>query len=464
MRKLYTALALTLAVGPTASAEPRLVTLEEAVSSARTRTSSVRATAAGVEQAEAEAKAGKGQFLPLLKTEGNIMIWDEAVEVSFAGGGSADLTQLPAPQTPYEQVLAGLLQGLGSPTKIQDQVTGQVSVSIVQPITPLFTVDQAWDAYDINVDVAGLQRKNAVRQAELEAATAFYRLHQARELADVARRSVEQLDAQVEQVEAMLKYGMVTENDRLKLRVARAAAQDRVIQAEAATTLAGQALALAMGLPVGTELSAVPLDEPRCTPPIEELEAAMAQAAAERPELVELEKRAQQADLGVDLAWARLAPNLNLVGSYRHVEGQSLADKDSFFVGLMLDWNVFDWGHTWYGIDAARAQHRQVQERMDGAVDAIKLGVLKAWLDVRSAAQSLAVVDLAVQEAEQSFDLETKRYKGGVATTLDLLGAETALTDARSRKVAAAYQCLTAEAALRAAITAEIVPEEAVAP
>ena len=452
---------ILLATASPLHAEVLTVTLEQAVAAARSNTPQVRMAAAGVDQAIAEGRSGKGQLLPLLRAEANVMVWDEPTDVSFASSGAAP--DLPPPQTPYEQVLAGLLGGLSSPTRIQDQVTGSVSVSIVQPITPLFTIEQAWEAYDLGVDAARLHERSAVRQAELAAATAFTRLQQMRAMADVARLSVEELDGRIEQLDSLLRQGVVTENDRLKLRVARAAAQEQLIRTDAAVTLSGHVLAVAMGLPVGTRIEPVPVPPGACAAPDgpgEGVDALMDRAIAQRPELAELHRRQRQADLGVDLAWARLAPGLNFVGSYRHVEGQGLADPDALFVGLMLDWSVFDWGHTWYGVDVAQARRQQIVEGAAGLSDGIRLEVQQAWLDLRASAQSMAVVELAVSEAAQSYALEVKRFDAGVATTLDLLSAQTAVTSARARRVAAETRCLDARAALRAATAAPVVGEE----
>ena len=119
-----------------------------------------------------------------------------------------------------------------------------------------------------------------------------------------------------------------------------------------------------------------------------------------------------------------------------------------------LQWNLFD-GNRAKG-QAAEARHmaasaRAQQRQMENAV---ALEVRKARADVQSATERIAVSEAAVTQAEESLRILRNRYSAGLATMTDLLRAETALLETKTRKLAAVYdQRMSAIALERAAGT-----------
>ncbi|MGM0576131.1 MAG: TolC family protein [Myxococcota bacterium] len=442
----------TLAFGTAPSmAAPRTVTLDEALRKAGEQGSRVRAADAGIEAARAQRKEGRARFLPILRTEGNLQVWDDAVDVAFAEGSDA-AAQLPPPETPYEAAVAGLVGGLSEPTRIRDQVTADLTVSVIQPLDELFILRPTYDTLDLGVERARLGRKQASRESELRAASAFFQFHQARALADSARQSVEELRAQLERLEALVAGGVAKGSDRLRLRVAVAAARQDELSARNRIELARSALATAMNLPPEAPIEPDALDDPRCAPALTDLETLYQRARKQREELADLRSATEQAELAIPAAKAELAPDVAAVASYTHLEGQSLAAQDAAFVGLTLSWNVWDWGASYQGVQAARARVRQATAGQEAAEDGVLLQVKRARLDLQTAVDSLELAGLAAKEAAESFRVVSSRYEAGDANTTDVLTAETALAEARNRRVVARYQCLVAHAELRSAV------------
>ena len=58
---------------------------------------------------------------------------------------------------------------------------------------------------------------------------------------------------------------------------------------------------------------------------------------------------------------------------------------------------------------------------------------------MRSAEQTINSTQAAVNQGQESFRIATLRYRAGVGTSLDVLDAETKLTDARNNYVEALY-------------------------
>ena len=90
----------------------------------------------------------------------------------------------------------------------------------------------------------------------------------------------------------------------------------------------------------------------------------------------------------------------------------------------------------------------QAKEANLATVDAVLLAVQKAYLNLRSAEQTIQSTQTAVAQGQESFRIATLRYRAGVGTNLDVLDAETKLTDARNNYVQALYNYNISIAAL----------------
>ena len=63
----------------------------------------------------------------------------------------------------------------------------------------------------------------------------------------------------------------------------------------------------------------------------------------------------------------------------------------------------------------------------------------QAYLNLRSAEQTIQSTQTAVHQGQENFRIATLRYRAGVGTNLDVLDAETKLTESRNNYVDALY-------------------------
>jgi len=443
------ALVVAMAFSGPAMAAP--VSLDDAINAAVDYAPQARAEKAAVDAAQADRASGRARFLPLLRVEGNVQVWDSPTEVSFASGAGA-IPDLPAPTTPYEALVAGLVDGLSTPTRIRDQVTAQLTATVVQPLTPLLFMGDTHELLDLGVESARLGVDSARREAALNAARGYIAVRLSMALESSARTQVAELDAQLERLDALIQGGVARESDQLRLKVARAAAQQDVIAATARVRIAQAALSTAMGTDAKQVVDTAPLPDFACVADTSDLDALQRRAMSQRVELAALQAGASQASLAASVKEMDLWPSLNAMVSYTHVEGQGLADKDSGFIGLALQWNAFEWGASSEAVEASRARARKVTAQIAAVEDGLKLQVQQAQLDLHTIADSLEVAALAETQAAESLRIETARYSAGAATATDVVTAESALREARDRRLAAEHQCLLANATLRAAV------------
>ena len=410
-----------------ASAGPRRLSIEDCVALALRQNVEVLATQFEIEETEAARDGARGRFGPVVRLDASALQWNSPFDLPFSIPGA------PGPPP----VL-----------RVRDPFTWSATASVVQPITGLLAIYENYRLKDIGVDVAQIHREVARRDVAFRVTEAYYRLAQASRLAEVAAASVDQLQAQRRQAESFHTNGVVGKNDVLRADLAVASARQRVIQARGQITTARGRLALLMGLPSDAVVEPLLLagePPPRQPGTIEQAEA---RAVASRVELRELNQRLEQADKGVKLAYARLAPQVSLVGSYQHNEGSAFTQVNAGYVGAMASWDVWDWGTTSSGISEAKARVRQALVAQTKLQDSVRQDIRQAYVNEATASEAMAVANVAITQAEENFRLITKRYEANAATPFDVVDAEQLLTQARAQKETTLYDYLVAQAAL----------------
>ncbi len=444
--------ALSLLAPGGATAEP--LTLDQCVTTALKNNPEIASADAEVEAADAVRKKAFGAYGPRLKLDAGIQVWNQALPFSLGSfsetmgwygnsiGTLAERTQVDLPDPPAAAAMPN----------IRDRVTWSAGLTLGQPLGALWTIHEGYTLTKLGVDVARIQREVTRRNVAFQVTESYYRLLQAMRMADVAAKSVEQVDAQVRKARTFFERGVVARNDVLRAELGLAAAQQRLIQANGNVTLARSRLATVIGKPVDHAIEPVEDDRaPALDAPPNPADAET-RAVRARAELREVAARTEQAETGVRLAKSKMLPQINLVASYTHSAGQAFMPSDAAFVGATASWDIWEGGGTYYGIGEAKARIAQARSARRKAEDMIRLDVRGAHVGVTTAMEALAVAGRAVVSAEENFRMEQKRYESTSNTSFDVLDAETQLTTARGQHQAATYDYAIAKANLARAM------------
>jgi len=150
-----------------------------------------------------------------------------------------------------------------------------------------------------------------------------------------------------------------------------------------------------------------------------------------RPDIAAAERRVAAANQQIGVAKAAFYPDLILGGS---AGSQAVAIADLFTaptrlwsVGAQLAETIFDGGKR-------RAQVKVTEATYDTTVANYKETVLTGFQQVEDAlselrilVQETEIVDRAVVAAQQSLDISTTQYRGGLANYLQVITAQTSL-------------------------------------
>jgi outer membrane protein TolC len=147
-----------------------------------------------------------------------------------------------------------------------------------------------------------------------------------------------------------------------------------------------------------------------------------------------------------------MVPQVNAVANYTRSSTSLVSLPKSWFVGATASWDIWEGGGTYYGINESKAQLAQALEARRKAEDMIRLDARNAHVGVTTAAEALDVAKHTVEQAEENFRIEQKRYESTSNTSFDVLDAETQLTTARGMHQAAIYDYVIAQSNLARAM------------
>jgi len=182
------------------------------------------------------------------------------------------------------------------------------------------------------------------------------------------------------------------------------------------------------------------------------------EALRERPEIKLSDLGIQSAKKEVGIAASKLLPQVSLVATYQRqgdelqVAGSPFIPTHDWSVTGVAQWNIWDWGKAWWGVEQSRANVFQAQCALEQVKDTVKLDVQSAALTVTEASKNVQVAETAVGQAEEDARINEERFKGQVATTTDVLDSLTRLTQAKINYYRALSDFNIAKARLQRAI------------
>ena len=326
--------------------------------------------------------------------------------------------------------------------------TGSHSFTISAPVfSP--ELDASIDASRYVREGAGASYEEALQQAKYDAISGYYTLIMNRNLVDVAQQAVKDYQGHVTNVEAQYNVGLVASSDVLAAKTNLADSETSLVKAQNTANLAEASLNQVIAYPVQTSITTAERDL-QYKPYNVTLEQAKAYAMLHRSALVKSAMVVKEAEATLKKAKFGYLPTVGVEAGrgYADFDGYFGTSNKSWHIGAKASWSLWDGGATQNKVKVASDTLEKAKEANLAAVDSVLLSVQKAYLNLRSAEQTIQSTQTAVAQGQESFRIATLRYRAGVGTNLDVLDAETKLTTARNNYVQALYNYNISIAAL----------------
>ena len=166
-------------------------------------------------------------------------------------------------------------------------------------------------------------------------------------------------------------------------------------------------------------------------------------AQEKRPEIKSYDLKIEQMKEYVKVAKGDFVPTVSAVGHYERfgetasMQGSTYKSMENWYVMARADWSFWEWGKTKNQVDARKYKESQLGNLLANAKDRITFEVKASYLLVRESEKQIFVAQKAIEQAEENFRINTERYKEQVATSTEVLDAQTLLTKTKSDYISA---------------------------
>lgn len=326
-----------------------------------------------------------------------------------------------------------------------DYATLDAGVTVTQSIYNFGRLSKGIQAARAEESAAVANLYEARSSVRYRVEAAFLSLLLEREREAVAREAFEVAGALLDRARAREGAGAGTLFDVTRAEAERAAALAGTVAAEAAVHAAREALAVSMGLPAGRGV-VVEGDLASAVSPVDP-DAAERIALEERPGLALLAHRVRSNDLQVEYQRALGRPSIDAVASatntwYRYDAPSAFStgkEASSGFAGVGITIPVFD---GWRVRENTRMQ-RAVADGVRAQFDRARLETIRevrgTYYDLGAAREALAARREGVRAAREALRMAEVSFDAGRATSLDVIQASLALTQARRAEAEAAF-------------------------
>ena len=327
----------------------------------------------------------------------------------------------------------------GNPAQIENPFYSYgLNLSLQAPIFTGFQLSSLKSAAEFNNKAIQNELEKTINQKALGIHSAFWNLYKAEKSVEIILQGLSSLQQKLLDTEQFLENGLATKNDLLKLKVQVSNINLNLIDAKNKQEVARAILNKAIGYSLNeqtkieTDVMLNPLSEYN----YDEL---LSEALINREELKSLGYRIEAGEEYITAANSGWWPKLYAVGSYYYyklnAETFNISDQNLqlWYLGLSLSWDLWDWGYTSSKSTQAEQEVLQSRETRNLLKEQIELEVYNNYLSLISEKEKINISNLAIESAEENYRITEDKYNNQLATSTDLIIAQTELLDAKTQ-------------------------------
>jgi TolC family type I secretion outer membrane protein len=285
---------------------------------------------------------------------------------------------------------------------------------------------------------ANFVHNQSIQDVILQTEQAYYSYLDARALLAAQDATIKERKTSLDAADARHRAGVATVADVLQARTALSQAQLTRETIEGNLRTIEGLLATTMGLPATArfDFGELPLEVP-AREVTEAVDALIARAITERPDLAAVRANADRARARIREVRAQGLPTIGLAGSTGVTWFGGGSSTKPYSASIALRWPLFTGFRNTYDIREAELEAQVAREDIRALEQRVNLQVWTSYFSLQTATQRLTTARDLLNSAQQSAEVATGRYRSGVGSILDVLTAESALENARAQEVQA---------------------------
>lgn len=319
---------------------------------------------------------------------------------------------------------------------------------------PLFTGGKIWQANQqasLNVSVSREKLRQTQNELILSITQAFDGVILAREYIQVVQEAINLTEENLQVIRARYRNGETLEFEVLRAEVELLNLKPQLIEAKNKLELANSGLKFLLGMDPNEKIEVsgnLTLSEFNPN-----LNNCLQTALEKRPEVAQLNYQRKIIQHLVRSTQAGYSPDLAAVFQYTPQSNSITKNWKQGYMGLLvLSVPIFNGFSTHGKIQEAKGLLTSVSIGLNQLQDGIRLEVEQAYLNLNQSREIVEASQETVKKAERSVEIAKAQYAVGYITSLDMMGARLALTQARTNYLKSLYDFIIAKAQLEKAM------------
>lgn len=311
-------------------------------------------------------------------------------------------------------------------------------VSFVQPIFLGGKVKQQYEMAKSGERIAQIRRQDSVNDLLVKVDEAYWRVVSVENKCQLAQEYRDLLVKLNADMEVMMKEGVITKSDLLKVKVKLNEAEMSLTKAENGLNLSRMALNQLCGIPLHEEISLRDVD----LNSLAELQSGIPVETAwqNRGEIQQLTELQKLAEANKNIMMSRFMPNIALTGSYlvsnpNSYNGFEKKFGGMFTIGVTATIPVFHFGERIHTYAASKSLLAATRLQLEEAKEKIELQINQDTYRLQESVKKQVAAQQNIEQAEENLSYANEGFKEGVVTSSDLMAAQTAWLTAKTESI-----------------------------
>jgi multidrug efflux pump subunit AcrB/outer membrane protein TolC len=429
------AVLMLIVCGAAAHAQPRNLTLEEAVSLATQHNSTVKISGDKVKAMDARVHGARASYFPALTNDSTSVHIADQQHIEIPQGALGVYPQIG----PLPGRSISLAQG--QPNFLLSTTT------LSQPLTQYFKIRAGVDVTRADAAVARADMRRAENEVAYKVKEVYYGI-----LATARRRDA--VDAQIRAAELRITETRNAVETGVALEVKAAEARAQIAQAKHVHGQLQDAvddmkleLADLCGLPVDTGLELAQPDGSG-SGPSPDTEAAVSTAFAQNPEVEAASRQLEKARAALRAARAEYIPEIGVFAQYIYQDGAPFLSRNNGAFGVHMTWTMFEFGKRRGQVSERAAEVGQAEENVARLRNRVRVDVEKAVRKLNRAETGVASAKELVTATIEARRVTSDQAEAGTANRSVFLESEASKLSAQADLLRAEFDRSVAAADL----------------
>ena len=419
-------------IAPVLVAQERVLTIEESIAIGLENSKGLHSSQMKLEYADAKAGEAAAGMYPSLKAQ-----------ASYQKLSDVPAFTIPIPGFP-----------VNFPVILNNYST---KATLQQPLFTGWKLQSGANSAEYSAEASKKDVENDKAELVYNIKSAYWNLYRAKDIKRVSDENIAQFTSHLSDIQSMFTQGMATTNDVLKVKVQFSNA--KLLQSEASNNVEIAMISFnsTLGIPLTTQVGIGSKLTPT-TKEFPDVQKLLEAAFTDRPDLQGLDWRLRAAESGVTGAKAGWSPQIFLTGDYYYARPNQRifpaldAFKDSWDVGVTLQFDIWNNLTTVYQTTEAQAQYEQTKDAIAMLKDGVTLEVTQSYLSFKQAKENIQLSQLSVEQADENLRVTQQKFKAGLTTNSEMLDAEIAQLQAKLQLTQALVDYELAQAKLEKAV------------